>query len=182
MAKMVSDSFDESSPEVTRVGAHRGPARRGRGWLKFGIMLASFAVLVGAGQFAISQWGASLVPSFDDAKPQYPEVAKPEYVIPVVDAVQDPKMPVTVLNGTPTSGFASVVGNFLVTKNYHVIARANASSHDLSETVIYYNHLSAEAAARAIASSLGVERVELATSYQGSPITVVVGSDYKLPA
>lgn len=181
MAKEEPDSFDELSTNIKRVGAHRGPVRRGRGLIQLGAMVAAFAVLFFAGQFAVQQWGASILPVVNDTQLQYPEVAKPSYEVPVVDVVKDSEMAVTVLNGTARSGFASQVGDYLDRQTYHVIARANASSL-VDETVIYYNHLGVEGQARSVAETLGVERVELATAFQGSPITVVLGEDYTLPS
>ncbi len=61
-------------------------------------------------------------------------------------------------------------------------SRTNAGSTDVATTVVYYADAANEPAARAMLLSLKVGSIRLSTAYPGSPITVVLGRDYVLPA
>jgi hypothetical protein len=92
-----------------------------------------------------------------------------------------------VLNGTTTRALATSAGNDLVKQGWagaseKIGSRTNASSSDITKTVVYYSDAANEAAARAMVLSLKIGEIRLSTAYPGSPITVVLGSDYKLPA
>lgn len=179
MTELVKDRFDHLPGDVKRRGAYRGPARKGRGWAKFGAAVLATAVLAGGGIYAVSVIDQNVLGNFNDliTSPRYiPE--KPEYVVPVADPEFDGAVQVTVLNGTEQAGVALTVGNLMRAEGWNIITTASASSNTIEKTIVYYNHLDAEAPARAVAELLSADGIELSTFLQGSRITVVVGTDY----
>src|SRR5690606_19532140 len=103
------------------------------------------------------------------------------------EPVLDPNIAITVLNGTPTSGLSNTVGDYLVEQGWKgaalgVGARASASADDVETTLVIYNNPDNEGAARAMVETLGVGEIRLANTYPASPIAVLVGSDFALPA
>src|SRR5476649_2551082 len=54
MASFPHDQFDEIPTDLARIGAHRAPAKRGLGWVRFGWAALATAVLVVAGLFGLS--------------------------------------------------------------------------------------------------------------------------------
>src|SRR5690606_4897030 len=110
----------------------------------------------------------------DDA----PEAAEP---------LLDPNIVITVLNGTPTSGMSNTVGDFLVAQGWNgakfgVGARVGASSTEVETTQVIYNNPENEAAARAMIETLGMGELVLANTYPASPLAVLIGNDFVLPA
>jgi hypothetical protein len=98
------DRFDEV-PDLKRVGAHRAPAPKGRGWIAFLVAVVATLVLVGVGTFAlfglndrIDFFGGSQSPSATPTPTPTPTEAAP---------VVDPAASILVLNGTPTAGLAA---------------------------------------------------------------------------
>ena len=89
-------------------------------------------------------------------------------------------MPVTVLNGTTTSGLAANAAELLTAGGVTVGATANASEDDLTETVVYYATADLEGAARGVAQLLPEADVRLSEQFAatGTPLVVVLGSDY----
>jgi hypothetical protein len=92
-----------------------------------------------------------------------------------------------VLNGTITKGLATAAGNNLVKQGWagaseQIGSRTNASSTNIAKTVVYYGKAANEDAARAMVRSLKIGEIRLSTAYPESKITVVLGSDYVLPA
>jgi len=61
-------------------------------------------------------------------------------------------------------------------------SRTNAGSSDITKTVVYYADAANESAARAMVLSLKIGEIRLSSAFPGSPITVVIGSDYVPPA
>lgn len=207
MAKTTpTDRFDEIPDDLTRVGAHRAPARQGRGWIGFAWAALATGVLVLAGvvglaaftdsinldlPFAASEAPADDAPATDEpAEPEASEAPAP--VAPLLD----PAVPITLLNGTTTAGLAASAGDRLVGEGWcgaagpdtvaegpcadstAVGSRANASSNDIAATVVYYGDPSYEAAALALVASLGVGEAKLSEDFPESPVTVLLGSDY----
>jgi len=60
-------------------------------------------------------------------------------------------------------------------------SRANTAKPDVVKTTVYYTDPANEGAARALVTSLKVGTIVLSKVYTESPITVVLGSDYKTP-
>lgn len=207
MAKTTpTDRFDEIPDDLTRVGAHRAPARKGHGWIGFAWAALATGVLVLAGVVALAAFtdsinldlpfAASDAPADETPAPDEgtePEVsATPEPVEPVLD----PAVSITVLNGTATVGLAASAGDKLVAEGWcgaagpdtvaegpcadstAVGTRANASSNEVAATVVYYGDPANESAALALVASLGIGVAQLSDEFPESPITVLLGSDY----
>src|SRR5690554_1330655 len=183
MAKYPKDRFDELPDELLRVGAHRAPASRGRGWIGFGWAALATVMLVVAGIFALSLLNDDFRLPFFQAEEE-PTVAPSPSAEPEAEPTLDAEVPITVLNGTPMSGLATTVGDQLVKSGWKgaalgVGSRANAADRDIDDTVIYYNDPSFEGAARGLVLELGVGEVRLSDDYPTSAITVVLGADYR---
>jgi hypothetical protein len=179
MATHPHDSFDDLPPDVLRVGAHRAPAKKGRGW--FGVLWALLAtiLLIGIGIFGLAYVNGDL--PFQQPEPLPVNTPTPS---PTAEPVIDPAVPITILNGTPTPGLATVVGDALVAQGWDgaklgVGSRANAATTDIEETVVYYSDPSFEGAARGLVLALGVGDIRLSNDYPNSDVTVVVGADYR---
>lgn len=132
MAKTTpTDRFDEIPDDLTRVGAHRAPARQGRGWIGFAWAALATGVLVLAGvvalaaftdsinlelPFAASEAPADEAPATEEGEvtgePEVAETAEP------VEPLLDPAVSITVLNGTSTAGLAGAAGDTLVAEGW----------------------------------------------------------------
>jgi hypothetical protein len=55
MATFPRDQFDAIPDDLTRVGAHRAPAKKGRGWLAFLWAVLATVALVAGGLFTLSR-------------------------------------------------------------------------------------------------------------------------------
>lgn len=188
MATRIRDRFDEIPDDLHRVGAHRAPARRGRGWISFAwAALATVALVIG-GLFALTLLNPDLeirVPGVGTAEPTIEPEAPPEGD----EAAQpelDPSLPISVLNGTPNQGLSTTVGDLLVAQGWAgaeqgIGSRAAAASDDVESTQVFYSDPANEGAARMIVEHLGVGEVRLSNDYPASPITVLLGADYHAP-
>jgi hypothetical protein len=186
----VRDRFDTIPDDLHRVGAHRTKAHPARGLITLAWVVGAIAVLSVAGLWGLSQIYVVFefgLPAFT-ASDEEPPADLPEDEAPVeAEPVLDPKIAVTVLNGTETSGMANTVGDYLVKQGWGgaelgIGARANASANDVETTLVIYNDPANEGAARAMVETLGVGEIRLANTYPASPIAVLVGSDFSLPA
>lgn len=168
---------DQTQHGTTRTGAHRLPEKRWQKALPWAVsMLAGFAVLVGVGLFYLNQLDVG-VEGFLASGPKYPDAEKPEYSVTEEPASYDDQFMVSVLNGTGQEDFASDVRIELQAADFNTSGSANAS--ELTEqSAVFYSNINAEGSARAVAAALGIDEVQLATAYQGVPITVLLGSDY----
>ncbi|MCC6269813.1 MAG: LytR C-terminal domain-containing protein [Microbacteriaceae bacterium] len=183
MASFPPDRFDEVPSDLQRVGAHRAPKKKGRGWIGFAWAVVATILLTGAGLFGLAAIDSSInfdLPFFAGAKTETPTPTP----TPTAEPTLDPAAPLTILNGTPTVGLATQVGDALVAQGWAGAAegigsRANASTNDVEETIIYYADPSFEGAARGLVLALGVGDIRLSTDFPGSQITVVIGLDYK---
>jgi len=158
MATNAPDRFDHVPDDLLRTGAHRAAPKSGRGWIAF-----AWAAL------------ATGVPALSPTP------------TPTIEAKIDPALPIAVLNGTPTKGLATKAGNDLVKQGWagaseKIGSRTNAGSTTITKTVVYYGDAANAPAARAMVLSLKIGEIRLSPAYPGSPITVVLGSDYVLPA
>ena len=181
MATQQRDSFDRVPTDLARRGAHRGPKRRGRGWVTFAWAALATGVLVGLGvvalfavdnsnQFTSAIGGSSAVAS---------ESATP---VPTVEPTTDPAATVTILNGTTTSGLATRAGDQATAAGWTVGAEANASTSDITTSTVYYADAASEGSAKGLAATLGGIQVALSDQFQGATLTAVLGSDYVDPA
>lgn len=184
MANFRTDQFDNFPENVDRVGAHRGPKVRGRGWITFAWAVLATAVLVVGGLYVLSIFdsqvrfglGQTNAAGGDDNPSSTPS--------PVVTPVTDPKsvasrdISITVLNGTDIVGLQTQAANKLKSAGWTVEATANSTSTNIKTTTIYYSNLSNQDVAEGIEALLGAQNIEFSAAYPGSPITVVVGSDF----
>jgi len=190
------DRFDHRprSRAHDRVGAHRAPSRKGRGWVTFWWALAATLVLIVVGVFALFSLSSRL--NFDlsalqtgsaspssTAKPTPTPTPTPT-APPTAEPTVDPSLDVTVLNGTPETGIAAGVGDLLTTAGWSVGSMSDADSTEVPKTVVYYAEANLEGAARGVAASLPGATIQLADDFadSGASLTVVVGNDYVPPA
>ena len=171
--KFPRDRFDSIPHGIDRVGAHRAPARRGAKWIAFGWAALATVVLVAVGIGGVMLLNDRLNFASPTATPT---------PTPVVTAAPTlaPDVPVTVLNGTTTSGLAANAAELLAAGGVTVGATANASADDLTETVVYYASADLEGAARGVAQLLPEADVRLSEQFAatGTPLVVVLGADY----
>jgi LytR cell envelope-related transcriptional attenuator len=184
MATYPHDGFDNIPHDVLRVGAHRAPEKKGRGWIVFAWAALATVILVVAGMYTLSAAGKSSLPFLSSSAAASPS-ATPS-AIPTVAPKLNPTIAITVLNGTETTNLANSAADYLVTKGWtgagqDVGARANATDQHIAKTVVYYTTATDEAAARELVKDLGTGTVLLSQAFP-DPITVVLGSDYKQPA
>lgn len=193
--KYPKDRFDTAPENLQRVGAHRSPRRRGRGWIGFLWALLAVAVLVGLGvlglfiingnvNFTSPNATTSGTPSATAQAPtsSAPAPSHTPSPAPTPQPTIDPDLSVTVLNGTPARGLAAGVSKTLTADGWSVDTVGNASRGDFTRTVVYYSDPANKEAALGLVKSLtGAQATaELSRAYAGTSadLTVVVGSDY----
>ncbi|HEY9499855.1 MAG TPA: LytR C-terminal domain-containing protein [Terrimesophilobacter sp.] len=183
MATYPEDRFDELPPDLLRVGAHRAPVRKGRGWIGFGWAVLATVLLTVVGLVGLAALDSKI--NFDLPFFQGQETPTPSPTpTPTAQPTIDPALPLNILNGTPTPGLATQVGNTLLAQGWKGAAegigsRANAATTDVEKTVVYYSDPQYEGAARGIVLALKAGEIRLSADYPGSVITVVIGLDYK---
>lgn len=189
MATKSTDRFDSVPDDLLRTGAHRASPRSGRGWIAFAWAALATGVLVAVGLFGLSVLRGTIdlpfTTPFSSAHASASVTPTPTPT-PTPEAKVNPALAITVLNGTKTKGLAATVGNFLVAKGWsgaseQIGSRTNASSTDIVKTVVYYGDAANEPAARAMLLTLKVGGIRLSAAFPGSPITVVLGSDFVVP-
>ncbi|MDQ1589158.1 MAG: hypothetical protein QOJ77_2323 [Microbacteriaceae bacterium] len=179
--KYPKDRFDAVPDNLQRVGAHRAPRAKGRGWIGFAWAALATAILIGIGViglFAVNS-GINLPGGLGGAPTPTPTPTSTP--TPTIVPTVDPSLNLTVLNGTTTTGLATSVGDTLVKAGWKVGARGNASATNITKTVVYYSDPKNQAAALGVAQSLPGAPVAMTQDFavSGADITVVVGSDYK---
>lgn len=172
--KFPRDRFDSIPHGIERVGAHRAPLRRGARWIAFGWAAVATVVLVAVGIGSVIVLNDRL--NFGDPGAAATPTPAPVAAAPTIA----PDVPVTVLNGTTTSGLAARAGEALTAAGIPVGTTANASTSDLTETVVYYATPDLEGAARGVAQAVAEADVRLSEQFAqiGTPLVLVVGSDY----
>ncbi|WP_136708611.1 LytR C-terminal domain-containing protein [Agromyces sp. H66] len=173
--KFPRDRFDSIPHGIERVGAHRAPVRRGARWVAFGWAALATVVLVVVGIVGVVLLNDRL--DFADTGAASTPTPTPVVTAPPTVA---PDIPVTVLNGTTTTGLAARAGEALAAAGIPVGTTANASTSDLTETVVYYATPDLEGAARGVAQALPEADVRLSEQFAeiGTPLALVLGSDY----
>ncbi|SEB98123.1 LytR cell envelope-related transcriptional attenuator [Paramicrobacterium humi] len=180
------DRFDDV-PRTSRVGAHRAPAPRGRGWAAFGWAALATAILVALGILGLSLASDRLnldqvfeMPAETSASP-----TPTETTTPTAEPTIDPKALVQVLNGTTTPGLAGDGKDKLAAAGWtdSNITASNASDTSITTSTVYYDDPTLEGAARGVAESLGISTVTYSTEFSSgeggiSQIVVVLGSDF----
>jgi len=187
MATFQKDRFDSVPDELLRTGAHRGPQKKGRGWIAFAWAALATGLLVVVGVLGLAAVNGKLseIPVFGGTASATPVATPKIRSVPTAPPLLNATLPLTILNGTPITGLANTVGDSLVKLGWAgaaagVGSRVNAATPNITQTIVYYSDPANEGAARALVLSLKVGTIRLSTVYAQSPITVVIGSDYKL--
>ena len=178
MATSPRDQFDDIPEDLHRVGAHRAPAKKGRGWLAFlwavlatGRPRRRRPLRVCRASTPSSRCRSSRRQETPTPTPTPIETAEP-VTDPVAWSTENPELwaalTISVLNGTPTQGLANVAGDQLAAAGWPDPARANASKRDEETTIIYYSSADYEGVARGMAQLLGVGEVELSEAFPGA--------------
>jgi hypothetical protein len=183
MANVRTDQFDDFPDNVDRVGAHRGPKVRGRGWITFAWAVLATAVLVVGGLYVLSifddsvKFGIGTTAAQTTDAPTSSPTAK---VTPITDpkSVASRNIVITVLNGTDIVGLQTQAADKLKTAGWTVGTTANSTSTTVKTTTIYYSDSTNVDVAEGLQSLLKAQTIVFSNAYQGSPITVVVGSDF----
>jgi hypothetical protein len=181
MATEPRDSFDRVPSDLARRGAHRGPKRRGRGWITFAWAALATGVLVGlgvVGLFAVNN-SNQFTGAFTGGSSSEP--ADTPTPTPTVVPTINPDASVTILNGTATEGLATRAGDQATAAGWTVGAEANASASDVAVSTVYYADPKNEGAAKGLADSLGGIAIAQSDQFQGADLTAVLGTDYKDP-
>lgn len=185
MAAFPPDQFDELPADLARIGAHRAPPRRGRGWIRFAWAALATVVLIVAGLFGLSRIDPNFKLNLPNAG-STPSATPSTSATPTAAAITDPtKVPaglalsISVLNGTPTDGLQDKAGDVIKAAGWPDPARANSTARTEKVTAIYYRSADYEGVARGLAALLGVgASVQLSDAFLGAPVTVVLGEDY----
>ncbi|MEF2976752.1 LytR C-terminal domain-containing protein [Subtercola sp. YIM 133946] len=168
--------------DVARRGAHRGPKRRGRGWIVFAWAALATGVLVGlgvVGLFAVNNGNQFTGVFSGTGSSAAADTATPT---PTVQPTTNPAANVTILNGTTTEGLATRAADQATTAGWTVGAEANASSQDVATSTVYYSDPANEGEAKGLAATLGGIAVAVSDQFPGADLTAVLGTDYVDPA
>jgi hypothetical protein len=179
------DRFDAIPDDQHTVGAHRGPRRRGRGWVVFAWAALATGALVVVGLFAMSRiaptFSLGLFPTSTESATAQPGTTQ-KAVTPITDPKQLPAgldASITILNGTKADNADEKLGQKLTGEGWKVSGTANASTRDVATTSVYYNSGDLEGAALGLVKELGAGTASFSDANPGSPITIVIGADYK---
>lgn len=182
------DRFDQLPDDLRRIGAHRGPGARGRGWIGLAWAALATLVLVGGGIFTLKTFmgvdidvpflSASSSPPTPVASASAPPPAEPVLDPATIDPARDIKT--AIYNGTTTAELQNTVGDALAAAGWVIDTRARASTNDVATTTVYYSDAANEDVARGLVVALGVGDIRLVPvdTYPGTPITIVIGLDY----
>lgn len=200
MAKPPTDRFDTIPEDLHRTGAHRGPRRKGRGWIAFAWAALATGVIVAGGVVGLAIINDNIqftsILGGTTASTPTPTPTPTPTITPIVD----PALTVTILNGTETAGLAASVGEAMREAGWAGVgSTANASATDFKTTTVYYvdpaneaaalgladslfAKATADAAANGVALSITSVRVEQSDQFQGAQLTVVLGADFVEPS
>jgi hypothetical protein len=183
MANFRTDQFDNFPDHVDRVGAHRGPKVRGRGWITFAWAVLATAVLVVGGLYVLSIFDSQVKFGLGGTTAEDTPTASGTPT-PVITPITDPKsiasrkISITVLNGTDIVGLQTQAATKLRSAGWTVGATANSTSTSIKTTTVYYSIASNVDVAEGIQLLLNAQNIQFSNAFLGSPITVVVGSDF----
>jgi hypothetical protein len=184
MANFRTDQFDNVPEDVDRVGAHRGPKARGRGWITFAWAVLATAILVVGGLYVLSTFNPNIKFGINAGSTSTPTPTGTP--TPVITPVSDPTAPdvvarkitVTVLNGTAIVGLQNKAATKLTDKGWVIAGTSNSTATNLKTSTVYYSSKADEDVAEGIQSLLGAQDIQFSSAFPASPITVVVGSDF----
>jgi hypothetical protein len=185
MANFPPDRFDQVPAELKRVGAHRAPRKRGRGWIAFAWAVLATGILVVGGLYGLSRVNPDIsfdLPTFGGGTEPEPSASPSVSTAPPVTdpATVDPALGLTlsVFNGSSVEGLQNTAGDAILAAGWPDPARANSTARDEPTTVVYYSSGAFEGIARGMVALLGVGTVQLSDAFPGAPVTVVLGQDY----
>jgi LytR cell envelope-related transcriptional attenuator len=182
MANFRTDQFDNIPENVDRVGAHRGPKVKGRGWITFAWAVLATAVLVVGGLYVLSIFNNSIKFGLGSSSASTPTPSGTP--TPVITPISDPatvtsrNITITVLNGTDVVDLQTKAAAKLTAKGWNVIATANSTAANIKTSTVYYSSAENQDVAEGIQILLGAQDIQFSNAYPGSVITVVVGSDF----
>lgn len=185
MASYPQDRFDQLPEDLKRIGAHRGPRKKGGGWIGFAWSLLAIGVLIFGGLWGLSKFvGIDVgLPIFAAAPTPTPSPTPIATAEPVLDPTTiDPAraISVTVLNGTAVVDLEDTVGTALTAVGWSVNGTATAGEKNVEKTVVYYSDPANEDVARGVLVTIGMGEIRLvgADVFPASPLTLVLGLDY----
>ncbi|WP_395640170.1 LytR C-terminal domain-containing protein [Pseudolysinimonas sp.] len=193
MARTSRDRFDDIPDDLVRVGAHRAPAKRGRGWVAFAWAALATGLLVVGGLYGLSRVNPAIsfeLPELGGGIAQPGVTSTPE---PEVDPITDPALvdpavaetlSISVLNGAPTADLEDAAVAQITQAGWPEPSGAVAGAREEEFTRIYYNGAQYEGIALGLAELLGTDPANIFNSdfYLGATVTIVLGSDYTPPA
>lgn len=196
MTRFPRDRFDDVT-DGPRVGAHRGPARRGGGWVVFAWAALATGVLVGVGvlvlalangsvQFTEGSGGATSAPSASATSTpsrsasagSEPSGAASSPAAAAASPADQNATTLVVLNGTSTTGLAANASTKLTGAGWKVTSTGDAGTTGSTQTIVYYQQESQAALAEGIAKSLGTSTVQRSSAFPNADVSVVLGADY----
>ncbi|MDP3209310.1 MAG: LytR C-terminal domain-containing protein [Rhodoglobus sp.] len=189
MAKNPKDRFDQVPHDFARIGAHRGPKRKGRGWIGLAWSLLAIAVLVFGGLFTVGKvLGIDLgIPIFAPAPTPTPTPTPIKTASPVLDPTTIDQVAreikIDVLNGSPSVGLEDTVGAQLAALGWRMGTFAAASQRDVEDTFVYYSDPANEDVARGLVLAIGAGEIRFVPveTFPGATVTIVLGADFPVP-
>lgn len=189
MASHPEDRFDRIPDDLRRVGAHRAPRPRGRGWIGFLVAVLSVGVLVIGGLFTLQRVvGLDLnIPIFAAPVEPTPSPTPSPTAEPVLDPATIDQaargIKIDVLNGTPQAGLQNTIGGELAALGWNIGSMLPAAEHDIERTYVYYSDPENEDVARGLVVAMGAGDVRLVEpeTFPGASLTIVIGRDYYEP-
>ena len=185
MAAYPKDRFDTLPDDLKRIGAHRGPRKKGSGWVGFAFAALATGVLIFGGLWGLSKFvGVDVgLPIFQAPATPTPSPTPTPTAEPVLDPTTiDPARAIkaTVLNGTPAAGLEDTAGDALAALGWVIDSRTNAGDRNVEKTTVYYSDPANEDVARGVVVSLGLGEIRLVSpdTFPGIPLTIVIGLDY----
>jgi hypothetical protein len=182
MANFRTDQFDNLPDNIDRVGAHRGPKAKGRGWIVFAWAVLATVILVVGGLYVLSTFNPSIKFGLGTSAGSTPTPTGTP--TPKITPIEDPStiasrnITVVVLNGTAEVGLQNKAAAKLTAKGWVVSGTSNSSATNITTSTVYYNSAANEDVAEGIQILLGAQDIQFSNAYPGQPITVVVGSDF----
>ena len=189
MAKYPKDRFDQLPHDLVRVGAHRGPKPKGRGWIGFAWALLAIGALIFGGLFTAGKvLGIDLgIPIFAPEPTPTPTPTPIKTADPVLDPTTIDQVAreikIDVLNGSPVVGLEDTVGAQLKALGWRMGTFTAASTRDVETTFVYYSDPANEDVARGLVLAIGTGDIRFvpADTFPGATLTVVLGADFPAP-
>lgn len=181
MPAFAPDRYDVHPVGTARVGAHRGPQPKNRGFVTFAWAALATGILVGLGVVWMLVINDRVAFENPFAGTGSGTTAQTETPAPVVEPTIDPSASVVILNGTETDGLAGQVGDLLAGQGWTIGSTGTNATPDVAVTTVYYSDPSQEGAARGLSEALGGAPIELSQAFyvEGlNRIGVLIGADY----